>query len=193
MVNGLLYKPEDEELINLHIISGQNMNKLNHMDSFYNDDIKPILKKWFKSFGDNSALIPPFYTDYGVNISVGNNSFINMNATFLDVCEIKIGNNVFIGPNVSLYTPCHPIHKDYRYKGLEYGKPITIEDNVWIGGNVIILPGVTIKNGAVIGAGSVVTKDVEEDTIVAGNPAKFIRKIDEKDKLYWEKRFEEEK
>ena len=193
MTNGLLYKSNDPELNELHKIAVINMQKINSMVPYPTEDMHKFFKDWFKEFGEDSMIIPPMYCDYGVNIKIGKNSYFNMNCTFLDVCPIEIGNNVFVGPSTSFYTPCHPIHKDYRYKGIEYAKPIKVEDNVWIGGNVIVLPGVRIKEGAVIGAGSVVTKDVDEMTIVAGNPAKIIRKITEEDRLYWENKFKEAK
>ena len=190
MVKGLLYKSNDVELNALHRNSAHFMNKINKMIPYPSEEINSLFRAFLGSFGDESMIIPPFYCDYGINIRIGNNSYFNMNCTFLDVCEIKIGDNVFVGPNTSFFTACHPIHKDYRYKGLEYGKPIVVKDNVWIGGNVVILPGVTIGEGAVIGAGSVVTKDVEEDTIVAGNPAKVIRRITEEDRTYWKNEIE---
>lgn len=193
MVKGLLYKSNDIELNALHSNSAHFMNKINKMIPYPTEELNGLFKAFLGSFGDGSMIIPPFYCDYGINIKIGKNSYFNMNCTFLDVCPIEIGDNVFVGPNTSFYTPCHPIHKDYRYKGLEYAKPIKILNNVWIGGNVVILPGVTIKDGAVIGAGSVITKDVEENTIVAGNPAKVIRKITEEDRLYWENKFNEAK
>ena len=189
MVKGLLYKSNDPELNELHKISATNMRKINSSVPYPDEEMYNFFKNWLGEFGEGSLIIPPMYCDYGINIKIGKNSYFNMNCTFLDVCPIEIGDNVFVGPNTSFYTPCHPIHKDYRYKGYEYANPIKIENNVWIGGNVVILPGVTIKEGAVVGAGSVVTKDVDEMTIVAGNPAKAIRKITEEDRLYWENKF----
>ena len=189
MIKGMLYKSNVDELNELHKISAINMNKINSMVPYPTEEMYNFFKGWFKEFGEGSMIMPPFSCDYGVNIKIGKNSYFNMNCTFLDVCPIEIGDNVFVGPNTSFYTPCHPIHKDYRYKGYEYAKPIKIENNVWIGGSVVILPGVTIEDGAVIGAGSVVTKDVKKNTIVAGNPAKLIRKITEEDRLYWDNEF----
>ncbi len=193
MTKGLIYKSNDSELNMLHVKSGEFMNKINHMNPNPTEEMFNLFKGFLGSFGDGSLIIPPFYCDYGVNIKIGSNSYFNMNCTFLDVAEITIGDNVFVGPNTSFYTPCHPIHKDYRYLGYEYAKPIVVKDKVWIGGNVVILPGVTIGEGAVIGAGAVVTHDVEADTIVAGNPAKVIRKITEEDASYWKKKIEEAK
>jgi acetyltransferase-like isoleucine patch superfamily enzyme len=121
----------------------------------------------------------PIFVDYGTNLKVADGVFINGNCTILDTCLVTIGARTMFGPNISLFSATHPEDPSVRngLKGPEMGKPITIGEDVWIGGNVVILPGVTVGNGAVIGAGSVVTKDVPELTIVAGNPAKFLRKV----------------
>ena len=127
----------------------------------------------------------PFRCDYGYNIEIGDNFFANYNFVVLDVGKVKIGNNVQIAPNVGLYTAGHPVHPDSRNSGYEYGIDITIGDNVWLGGGVIVLPGVTIGDNAVIGAGAVVTKDIPANAIAAGNPAKVIRYITEEDREYY--------
>ena len=129
----------------------------------------------------------PFRCDYGYNIEIGDNFFANYNLVVLDVGKVKIGNNVQIAPNVGLYTAGHPVHPDSRNSGYEYGIDITIGDNVWLGGGVIVLPGVTIGDNAVIGAGAVVTKDIPANAIAAGNPAKVIRYITEEDRDYYYK------
>ena len=128
---------------------------------------------------------PPFHCDYGYNIEIGDNFFANFNFIVLDVGKVKIGNDVQIAPNVALYTAGHPIHPDSRKSGYEYGIDITIEDNVWIGGNVCVMPGVTIGENAVIGAGSVVTKDIPANVVAAGNPARVIKQITEADRDYY--------
>ena len=127
----------------------------------------------------------PFRCDYGWNIEIGENFFANYNLTILDVGKVTIGNNVMMGPNVSIYAAGHPIHPETRNTGYEHGLPITIGDNVWIGGNVVILPGVTIGNNVVIGAGSVVSKDIPDDVIAVGSPCKVAREITEEDKKYY--------
>ena len=127
----------------------------------------------------------PFLCDYGSNIEVGDNFFANYNLIVLDVGKVTIGNNVMIAPNVSIYTAGHPIHPDSRNSGYEYGIDISIGDNVWIGGNVCILPGVHIGNNVVIGAGSVVTKDIPDDSIAAGNPCRLVRTITDADRKYY--------
>lgn len=145
--------------------------------------IKDILGKT----GENIFIMRPFHCDYGKNIEVGENFFANYNAIILDVGKVKIGKNVMFAPNVSIYTAGHPIHPDSRNSGYEYGMPVTIGDNVWIGGNVVINPGVTIGNNVVIGSGSVVTKDIPDNMIAVGNPCKIIREITEEDRKYYYK------
>lgn len=145
--------------------------------------IKDILGKT----GDRINIEQPFHCDYGKNIEVGEEFFANYNLTILDVGRVKIGKCAQIAPNVSIYTAGHPIHPDSRNSGYEYGIAITIGDNVWIGGNSVILPGVTIGNNVVIGAGSVVTKDIPDNMIAAGNPCRIIREITEEDRDYYYK------
>lgn len=135
--------------------------------------------------GENIHIEAPFHCDYGKNIEVGNKFFSNFNCTILDVGKVIIGDNVMFAPNVSIYTAGHPIHPDSRNSGYEYGIPITIGNNVWIGGNVVINPGVTIGNNVVIGAGSVVTKDIPDNMIAVGCPCKVIREITEDDRKYY--------
>lgn len=124
----------------------------------------------------------PFNCDYGYNTFVGENFYANHNLVILDTAKVTIGDNVFVAPNCGFYCAGHPVDKDERNKGIEYALPITIGDDVWIGGNVVILPGVTVGSNVVIGAGSVVTKDVPSGVIAAGNPCRVIRPITEKDK-----------
>ena len=128
---------------------------------------------------------PPIRFDYGKNTEVGDNFFANFNTVILDVAKVTIGENVMFAPNVSIYTAGHPIHPDSRNSGYEYGIPVTIGDNVWIGGNAVILPGVHIGNNVVIGAGSVVTRDIPDSVIAAGNPCRVIREITEADRKFY--------
>lgn len=143
--------------------------------------IKEILGKTGKELWVET----PFYCDYGVNIEVGENFYSNYNCTILDVAKVTIGKNVMFAPNVSIYTAGHPIHPDSRNSGYEYGKPITIGDNVWLGGNVVVVPGVTIGNNVVVGAGSVVTKDLPDNALAVGNPCRVLRFITEEDRKYF--------
>lgn len=167
--------------------------KLNSMDRSDFEGLASVVKELLEK-SENAWINPPFYCDYGFNIEVGKNLFVNYNCTILDVAKVIIGDNVLIGPNVSIYTAGHPIHADARKTGYEFGAPISIGDNVWIGGNSIILPGVTVGSNSVIAAGSVVTKDVPEWSVAAGNPAKVIRKITDEDKQYFfrDKKFDDE-
>lgn len=137
-----------------------------------------ILRKIFYAVGDHCIINPPFRCDFGSNIRIGDNFTGNFNLTILDETDVIIGNNVFIGPNCSLCTVIHSLKPADRNSGVMCARPIRVEDNVWIAANVVILPGVTIGEGAVVGAGSVVTKDVAPFTLVAGNPARLIKKIE---------------
>jgi len=136
-----------------------------------------ILSQLFGQFGNNSIIEPPFHCVYGENIYIGNNVFLNISCTILDCNKVSIGNHVMIGPSVQLYTAAHDIQAEARNQGWEVAKPIDIADNVWIGGNAILLPGVKVGLNSIVGAGAVVTRDVPPNTIVAGNPATVIREI----------------
>ena len=137
-----------------------------------------IIRNLLGSCGEKFHINQPFRCDYGCNVYIGENFFANFNLTILDEGEVRIGDNVFIGPNVSMYTACHPLNPEERNTGVEWAEPITIGDNVWIGGSVTILPGVTSGNNAVIGAGSVVSKDIPAGSLAVGNPCRVIRKTD---------------
>lgn len=128
--------------------------------------------------GERFHINQPFRCDYGCNIYIGENFFANFNLTILDEAAVTIGDNVFIGPNVGIYTACHPLNPVERNTGDEWAEPVTIGDNVWIGGGVTILPGVTVGANSVVGAGAVVTRDVPEGVVVAGNPARIIKRVD---------------
>ncbi len=140
-----------------------------------------LLETLFNSKINIMDIVQPFYCDFGYNIKVGKNFYANHNCTMLDGASITFGDNVFIGPNCGFYTAGHPINKDKRNEGIEYAYPINIGNDVWFGGNVQVMPGVTIGNNVVVGAGSIVTKDIPNNVIVAGNPAKILREITEED------------
>jgi maltose O-acetyltransferase len=140
---------------------------------------RAILERLLGSIGEGSTIEPPFYCSYGRNIHLGDHVFLNVLCTILDGNEVRIGNHVMIGPAVQIYTAAHDLRAERRIRGLEVARPITIEDNAWIGGAAILLPGVTVGRNAVVGAGAVVTRDVPADTVVAGNPARVIREIDQ--------------
>ncbi|MBQ8803141.1 MAG: sugar O-acetyltransferase [Tyzzerella sp.] len=158
--------------------------ELNTVDRSDFDKIRSIVNELFGKSDETTFVNPPFYCDYGSNIEVGKNCFINYNCVILDNAKVKLGDNCLIAPNVSIYTAGHTLHPDARSIGYEYGIEITVGDNVWIGGNVVICPGVHIGNNVVIGAGSVVTKDIPDWSFAAGNPCQVIRKITEEDKKY---------
>lgn len=143
---------------------------------------------------ENIYFEPPFHCEYGNHIEVGENFYANVNCIMLDVGKITIGDNVLFGPNVSIYTAGHPIHPESRNSGYEYGIPVTIGSNVWIGGSCVILPGVSIGNNVVIGAGSVVTKDIPDNVCAAGNPCRVIREITDADRPFYfkDRRFDNE-
>lgn len=179
MVSGDLYKAADPELLKERI----NARRLTRLfnESLETDDNKrmELLKELFGSTGESLYIEPAFRCDYGYNIHVGENFYANFDCVFLDVCEIRIGDNCFIAPGVHIYTATHPLNASERISGAEYGKPIHIGDNVWIGGRAVINPGVTIGNNVVIASGAVVTKDVPDNVVVAGNPAKIIKRMEE--------------
>lgn len=141
------------------------------------DAARPLLEALVGHLGEDAVVKPPLHVDYGENITIGAGTFINFNLTALDVAAITIGNNCQIGPNVQLLTPTHPIDPQMRRDGLEAAEPITLGENVWLGGGVIVCPGVTIGDNSVIGAGAVVTKDLPANVVAVGNPARIIREI----------------
>lgn len=157
------------------------------------DTISKIVKELLGK-SENAFINPPFYCDYGDHIEVGKNFFANYNCTILDVARVVIGDNCQFAPNVSIYTAGHPLHPDTRNTLYEYGIEVTIGDNVWVGGNTVICPGVHIGSNSVIGAGSVVTKDIPDWSVAAGNPCKVIRKITDEDRKYYfrKQEFDEE-
>ncbi len=178
----------EEQRVCRHILQ-----KLNFMDRSDFDGIRSVVKELLGR-SDGAFINPPFYCDYGKNIEAGKHLFVNYNCTILDVAKVKIGDNCLLAPNVAIYTAGHPVHPDTRASMYEYGKEVTIGDNVWIGGNAVICPGVHIGNNVVIGAGSVVTKDIPDWAIAAGNPCKVIRLITEADrkKLFRDEDIDEE-
>ena len=161
--------------------------KLNTMDRSDFKGLGDVVKELLGQ-SEGAWINPPFYCDYGFNIEVGKNFFANYNCTMLDVAKITIGENCFMASNVAIFTAGHPIHPDSRNSMYEYGIPVTIGDNVWIGGNTVICPGVTIGSNCVVGAGSVVTKDIPDWSVAAGNPCRVIRKITDEDKRYYFKK-----
>lgn len=177
---GLAYQ-SDASVMEEQAVSRRILQKLNFMDRSDFEGIAAVVKELLGK-SEGAFINPPFYCDYGKNIEVGKNFFANYNCTILDVAKVKIGDNCQMAPNVAIYTAGHPIHPATRNSQYEYGKPVTIGDNVWIGGNTVLCPGVHVGNNVVIGAGSVVTKDLPDWCIAAGNPCRVIRKITDADK-----------
>lgn len=157
---------------------------LNTADRSDFETLKRIVKELLGK-SEGAFINPPFYCDYGTNIEVGKNFFANYNCTILDVAKVIIGDNCQMAPNVAIYTAGHPVHPDTRNTAYEYGIEVTIGDNVWIGGNTVICPGVHIGSNTVIGAGSVVTKDIPDWVIAAGNPCRVIREITDADRKFY--------
>lgn len=169
------------------------LQRLNTVDRSDFEEIGRIVKELLGK-SEGAFINPPFYCDYGSHIQVGKNLFANYNCTIIDVAKVTIGDNCQLAPNVSIYTAGHPVHPASRNSMYEYGIEVTIGDNVWIGGNTVILPGVHIGSNTVIGAGSVVTKDIPEWVVAGGNPCKVIREITESDRKYYyrDREFDEE-
>lgn len=157
------------------------LQKLNNSDWTDFEGIAGIVKQLLGK-SENAFINPPFACDYGSHIEVGKNFAANYNCTILDVAKVKIGDNCLLAPNVAIYTAGHPIHPSTRNSAYEYGKEITIGDNVWIGGSSVICPGVHIGSNVVIGAGSVVTRDIPDWCVAAGNPCRVLRSITEEDR-----------
>lgn len=169
------------------------LQELNFADRSDFDKLSAIVKKLLGE-SEDAFINPPFYCDYGSHIKVGKNFFANYNCSIIDVAPVTIGDNCQLAPNVAIYTAGHPLHPVSRNSMYEYGIEVTIGDNVWIGGNTVVLPGIHIGSNTVIGAGSVVTKDIPDWSLAAGNPCRVIRKITEEDKKYYykDREFDEE-
>lgn len=180
MQDGELYSPLDEELIGEMTNARSLIKAFNESCEEDPDGRFAILKKLLPNVSSDLWIQPPFYCDYGYNIHVGRGVFLNYGCTILDVACVDIGSRTLLGPNVQVYTATHPLDPRLRAKGLEYAKPITIGSDVWIGGGAIVLPGVTIGDRTVVGAGSVVTADLPADVVAAGNPCRVIRSLENK-------------
>ncbi len=187
MSKQLLYDANyDLDLLKERIYAKEMCYDFNGLRPSEMDKQKEIIKKLFGSTKENLCIVAPFWCDYGYNIHIGENFFANHNFVILDCAKVTFGDNVFIAPNCVFSTAGHPLDVEQRNKGLEYAYPITVEDNVWIGASVTVLPNVTIGSGSIIAAGSIVNRDIPKGVIAAGNPCKVIRKITEEDKKkYW--------
>lgn len=188
MSMGRPYKASDPELVHEREHALELVYAYNSLAPMQYDQKKEILQKLLCQTKEKFHIEPPFRCDYGYNIEIGENFYSNYNLLILDCAKVLIGDNVLIGPNVSIYTAGHPLHYELRNQEVEYAFPVTIGHNVWIGGNVVINPGIRIGDNSVIGSGSVLTKDIPENVIAMGNPCKVLRKITDEDKLYYYKK-----
>lgn len=177
MIAGELYFANDPELVADRMFARSQSQIINQAESA--ELRSQLLKETFGRTGKKIYMEPVINFDYGYNIFVGENFYANFNCTFLDVSTIEIGDNCMFAPNVQLYTATHPLHPVKRNSGLEYAKPIKIGNNVWLGGGVIVTPGVTLGDNVVVGAGSVVTKSFPDNVVIAGNPARIIKAVEE--------------
>jgi maltose O-acetyltransferase len=173
MISGLPYDPGDPELQADQTAAKHWMARYNAAMAASPAERRDLLRQRMGEVGEGAIIRPPFHCDYGYNIRLGRGVFMNFNCVVLDVCEVEVGDQTQIGPGVQILTADHPRDPVQRAEGIEYGRPVTIGRNVWIGGGAIILPGVTIGDDAIIGAGSVVTRDVPQGATAVGNPARL--------------------
>ncbi|TWT50880.1 Maltose O-acetyltransferase [Rubripirellula amarantea] len=176
MLAGEPYDPNDSELAAERLKARLLLQQINLSDPGDESGRRRDFVRLFASGGDSVWLEPPFRCDYGSNIYLGRNVYFNFDCVILDVCEVRFGDCVFVGPGVHIYTASHPLDAIAR-RTVEFGKPVTIGNDVWIGGRAVLCPGITVGDRAVIGAGSVVTKSVLADQVVAGNPARVLRQL----------------
>lgn len=191
MLNGKPYQSFGEELSGERQYAKELIFEFNTLHPRDMDKRNDLIKRLFGKVSDHFFIEPPFRCDYGYNISIGDNFYSNYNCTILDCAKVTIGDNVLFAPNVSLFTAGHPLHFEPRNAGFEFAYPITIGDNVWLGGGVIVNPGITIGDNVVIGSGSVVTKDIPSNSIAVGNPCKVIRELTDQDKFTFDKSLNE--
>ncbi|SFB85249.1 maltose O-acetyltransferase [Alkalibacterium subtropicum] len=176
MIAGEMYLSADEQLVRERTTAHLKAQEFNHAET--DQERQDVIKELFGTTGENITVEPTFRTDYGYNIHVGENFYANFNCVFLDVCPIRIGKNAMLGPGVSLVTPEHPLEAEARNSGYEFGRPITLGDNCWIGTNATIVGGVTLGDNVVVAAGAVVKKSFPANVVIGGVPAGIIRTID---------------
>ncbi|MEH7158765.1 sugar O-acetyltransferase [Neobacillus drentensis] len=178
MLEGEMYDPADPVLSSEREEARRKVRIYNQTLETEGEKRKKLLMELLGSTGENVYMEPNIRVDYGYNIHAGENFYANFDCTILDVCEVRFGDNCMLAPGVQIYTATHPINPTERNSGKEYAKPITFGNNVWIGGRAVINPGVTIGDNVVIASGAVVTKDVPDNVVVGGNPAKIIKQIE---------------
>lgn len=177
MLAGELYDPQDAELVQAQLYARRLLAQFNQSAPDARAQRADILQALFAGVGMDAWIEPPFFCDYGSNITLGKQVFLNFNCVILDPAAVRIGDCVLFGPGVQLYTATHPLKHEARCRGLESACPINIGSNVWLGGGAIVLPGVSVGARAVIGAGSVVTADIPEDVLAVGNPCRVVRSL----------------
>ena len=188
MMEGKLYLPTGEELLADQAVCLERLYEYNHTRPSQNKEREALLKEMFAEIGEGVYLEPPFHANWaGHHVHMGKNVYANFNLTLVDDGEIYIGDYTMIGPNVTIATAGHPVLPELRQEAYQFNIPVHIGKNVWIGAGVIILPGVTVGDNTVIGAGSVVTKDIPSDVVAVGNPCRVLRPIGEKDRIYYYK------
>ena len=175
MLAGELYSGQDAELVADHLRARRLMDRINAAPADAEAERQALFQALFASFGEGAVIRPPFHCDYGSNIRIGRRSFVNYGCVMLDCGAITIGDDVQIGPAVQIYTPDHPLDPAERRSGLESARPVVVGNNVWLGGGAIICPGVTIGADTVVGAGSVVVRDLPPGVVAVGNPCRVVR------------------
>lgn len=182
MLAGMLYDANyDEELMQERLACKDLCFAYNQLRPSQTQKQRELIQALFGRTGESFCITAPFWCDYGYNIEIGIDFYANHNCVILDAARVTFGNHVFVGPDCGFYTAGHPLDAKRRNRGLEYAYPITVGDNVWFGGGVKVMPGVTIGNNSVIGAGSIVTKDIPEYVVAAGNPCRVIRPLTQED------------
>ena len=187
MCSGALYDAGDSELAQGRARAKALVHRYNQTTDEQVSLREELLGELLGGMGEDVWIVPPFRCDYGFNISLGSRFYANYDCIILDVCPVTIGERVLLGPRVGIYTAAHPLDAAVRATGVEYGAPVTIGDDVWVGGNAVICPGVTIGAGSVIGAVSVVTRDIPPGVVAAGNPCRVLRPIGPADREKWER------
>ena len=177
MVAGEPYRADDPEIATALARAQALTHRINHADPTDTELVRDLFAELLRDYGDNAEIRPPFHCDYGYNTTIGTRTFANWNLTSLDVARVTIGDDVQIGPNVQLLTATHPLDPDQRRDKWEAAEPITLENNVWLGGGVVVCPGVTIGENTVVGAGAVVTKDLPANVVAVGSPARVIKEL----------------
>ncbi len=178
MLNGVLYDADDPDLVAERERARDLTRRYNRTTVHDRTERQELLAELLGSCGEECEIEPPFRCDYGYNIHVGENFYANFDCVILDVCRVEVGQNCQLAPGVHIYTATHPLDASERIKGREYGKPVTVGDNVWIGGQAVLNPGVTVGDNSVIASGAVVTEDVPDEVVVQGNPATVVKELE---------------